>query len=355
MDESGTPLKQNEHALEPIKLVRQNTIGAAYARNWCFTKHFGGPGQHTREEAYAYCVHLADDATYICFGEESAPTTGQLHFQGYVQFEVRKRLAQLVKAIPQCHWEVARGDHVQNIAYCSKGGKFEELGEVHDTTGGKQGREAEQARWRDARVAAVKGDFEAVPDQIYVQHYSAIVNIAKDHLVMPKDNDGPCGLWIWGPPGVGKSRKARELCEAPYFKLANKWFDGFDVSKHKEVILDDFDKVHGCLAYHLKIWADRYAFIGEIKGGAIAMRPSKFVVTSNYSPDDIWQDDETLGPIRRRFKVLHMAEPFAELTNRENQDSGPNSTGDQPSKRLALLATTATSSFITLDDAQKEN
>lgn len=72
------------------------------------------------------------------------------------------------------------------------------------------------------------------------------------------------------------------------------------------VILDDFDKCHECLGYHLKIWADCYAFGAEVKGTTIFARPKIFIVTSNYHPSDIWgSNPKTLEPLLERFHVIH--------------------------------------------------
>lgn len=284
------------------------------ARNWCFTLNYGRSMQPDREDALAQIMKLNQDlCTYLVAGDEKAPTTGQQHFQGYAQLAAKQRLSALKKLMPTAHFEVARGDDEANKEYCSKEGEFVEYGTRRDTSGGSQGGAAEKERWKKARRCAESGDLTEVDDQIFVSHYSSLRAIAKDSIVMPPDTDGCTGIWIWGPSGVGKSRRAREIAPGAYKKLANKWFDGYNPRVHKEVILDDFDKVHNVLAYHIKIWADRYAFLGETKGGALALRPELLIITSNYAPEDIWQDERDLEPIRRRFKVFHMANAFPQI------------------------------------------
>jgi len=55
----------------------------------------------------------------------------------------------------------------------------------------------------------------------------------------------------------------------------------------------------------MKIWTDKWACTGEIKGGTVNLVHKKFVVTSNYHPDDIWNEDPTmLAAIIRRFTII---------------------------------------------------
>jgi len=282
-------------------------------KNWCFTYHFGGvydddrTPRPTREQALQKLEELSGSAEYLLAGFEKAPTTGQDHVQGYVQLTSRARRSQLSKIVPRCHFEPARGDDQANYDYCTKSKDFVEWGERKSINGGVR----EQERWARARAAATAGNLEAIPDQIFVAHYSSVRAIAKDYMVTPDSLDAPTGVWIHGEAGVGKSFRARQDYPEAYLKLANKWWDGYQGQKF--VILDDFDKGHSVLGHHLKIWGDRYPFIGEIKGGALAIRPEKIVITSQYAIEDIWQDEETIAAIRRRYKVLHLAEPFKHL------------------------------------------
>jgi len=68
-------------------------------------------------------------------------------------------------------------------------------------------------------------------------------------------------------------------------------------------LLDDLGKDRLVLATHLKVWADHYPFTAETKGGGTTIRPKRIIVTSNYSPAELFEDKVTLEAIERRFKV----------------------------------------------------
>lgn len=116
------------------------------------------------------------------------------------------------------------------------------------------------------------------------------------------------GVWIYGPPGTGKSHSARhDYGDDVYIKAQNKWWDGY--SGEKIVVLDDYD-CKDVLGHYLKIWADRYACTGEVKGATVQLQHEKFIVTSNYSISECFPDPVMCAAIRRRFEEIHKVQIF---------------------------------------------
>lgn len=266
----------------------------AQSKSWMFTINNYTEDDNPLDWLVNYVIYQQE------IGAEGTP-----HLQGYAEFEKRIRLTGLKKIHPTAHWEPRAGTQAQAIAYCSKkdetyvAGPWE-AGEAATTAPGK--RSDLEAVGEKIKAGATMAEIANDHPGLYIQYARGFKDLAQT-TQKPYDHDSVRGEWYWGEPGTGKSLKAREENPGAYLKNQNKWWDNY--MGEDSVILDDLDKLGGDkLGHHLKIWADRYACSGEVKGSMVHLRHKKFIVTSNYHPRDIWPDDEEmLTAIRRRFAI----------------------------------------------------
>lgn len=278
------------------------------SRDYCFTvNNWTGEDQ---DMVYACSYDPQYGCRYIVVGQETGES-GTPHLQGFICFKEAKSLKQMQDMWPRGHFEPRRGTYKQASDYCKKDDVgFFEWGTLpaDPAVKGVKGREAFEAMMVDAIKQIEQGDYEGVAASMTCHLKAIEYRIHKTrqqarNLETYQGDLQAVNYWYYGAAGTGKSRKAREENPDAYLKMCNKWWDGY--CDEETVLIEDFDKKHDVLVHHMKVWADRYAFKAEIKGGCIDIRPKKIVVTSNYHPRDIWQDDGDLLPILRRFKVVH--------------------------------------------------
>lgn len=271
-------------------------------KRWCFTLNNPDPSDIDAIENWTGCTYLVFGCEHFHRDLDNPDTTP--HVQGFVVFRGNMRLA-ACRRMPsgdRMHWELTRGTNEQAADYCKK----EEGAYVHER-GVMPGKPAqlEKQRWENARENAKKGAFDDIDADIFIRCYRTVKEIHRDYRSAVEDLTAVSGAWIYGPPGVGKSRKARLDYTDAYFKMQNKWWDGYQGQKH--VIMDDVDEGAKGLGHLIKIWSDRYAFNAEIKGGSILIRPEVICVTSNYRIEQLWEDQNMVDAIKRRFRVVSMS------------------------------------------------
>jgi hypothetical protein len=238
---------------------------------------------------------------YIVAGEEVAPTTGTPHLQGYLYLPSGKTVSAARRILPGAHIEPARGSPKQADDYCRKGeGKIYSRG-VRPKTQEEKGAQEKQ-RWEDTWKKAKEGKIEEIDADIRVRQYATLRKIERDFMPTVGRLLGPCGVWIWGAAGSGKTRSVLDRYPEAYPKPRSKWWDGYQ--GEKVVYCDDVDVFNVSLGGEFKLWADAYPFIGEVKGGSKKIRPEKFIVTSQYRIEDIWTDQQTREALLRRFVVI---------------------------------------------------
>lgn len=253
-----------------------------------------------------FVPYLPPGVTYIRGQLETGAENGFLHWQVLACFNNRVRLSAVKHVFgEQAHCELSRSEAANLYVWKEEtrvaGTQFE-LGALPLNRNNPDD-------WKRVKQLAKEGKLEDIPEDIYIRFYRTLKTIKRDFMVAPANLENVCGVWIHGPPGVGKSHKARQDYPNAYLKPCNKWWDGYQ--EHENVILDDFDKNHECLGHHLKIWTDKYSFIAETKGGAMQIRPKKVVVTSNYTIDQIFGTDGVLtAALQRRFHVIYVPLPL---------------------------------------------
>ena len=253
---------------------------------------------------------------YIIYGKEQAPSTGTNHLHLYFRLKSRMYKNSIKKLFPRAVVEVARGDELQCFNYCSKNGDFKEFGQRLNKVDEWISKVEKLKVLLDDLMNKSKEEFEALhPYEAFHQKQKL-----QEWKFQHQNKLGPWGgelsrknIWIFGPPGCGKSMWAHQQAAESeiYLKNINKWWDGYNDGSTKLVIIEDFpvdDKAW--LINILKIWADRYPFNGEVKGGTIRVTPGKWIliVTSNHSIEEVFSScqDEDVQAIKRRFHEVKM-------------------------------------------------
>jgi len=268
-------------------------MSSGQSKRWCFTVN------NPSDEDCERVLELAGDAVYLVCGDEVGDS-GTRHLQGYVVFSKNYRFKRVAKLLPRAHLVVARGSSEQNRVYCSKGGKFEEFGDCPGD--GLITGDYNRNRWSVALEHCKSGDISLIDPEFQIRYYRALSSLTDFYRPRPAINSKLINLWIWGKSGTGKTSWVWEHFPDHYPKLKNKWWD--DYKGEPVVAIQEFGKKHEMLSEHVKEWADHYPFRCEKKGSSCVINCRCVVITSNWAPDAIWQEEEVLEPILRRFRVL---------------------------------------------------
>ena len=250
--------------------------------------------------------------------------------------EKKCRFTAIKKLLPRAHVEPMLADNPQDaVNYCKKGEQSKEEWTDLKTSGpnygknlvivaehgalpttytnaerGSQGGKMTQEKYREIIKSAKTGNFDAIEEKNpghFVRHYQTLRRIRQDYQNPAKDLEDVCGEWFHGPPNSGKSTTARAENPGFYDKPINKWWDGYrETEVGRPVIIEELAPKHGeFMGDFLKRWADRFSFPAEQKGTTLQIRPTKIVVTSNYTIEEVFGniDQMLYQAVKRRFKV----------------------------------------------------
>jgi len=202
----------------------------------------------TNNAASATTTYSADfllNFRYFAYGEERAPTTGHFHHQGYCVVERRTTAVGLADLFRKEGHLVhigdkvggsCRGTHKECVDYCLKEGITHILKDEYIGRGEKK-----TCKWSEALSLAGEGSFGEIDPQIQISQYKNLRLIYSEKATA-EDLTEPCGIWIHGPPGFGKSWMARKTLFPEYrlyLKNPNKWWCNYQ--GEEKVLIEDMD------------------------------------------------------------------------------------------------------------------
>lgn len=277
----------------------------------------------TRDEVLALLLAKVPDAEYVLIASElHQDLTPHIHV--FIKLKTKLRISSSTYFdVNTFHgnYQTAR-DPDDVIAYLNKSDKSPLSHGVYKSYNSVRGdTQSEQARIKrseqNALILTTPLDTLVLNGDISIYSVDALCKSISRYRMetqtVPKYMPKSC-IWIYGTPGIGKSRYVREKFPNVFLKAQNKWWDGY--KQQTVVLLDDFD-LHGeCLGHYLKIWGDCYPFNAEVKGGTCQPVYDAFFITSNYLPSEIFckgndsskHDPSIVEAIQRRFTIMTIFE-----------------------------------------------
>lgn len=242
-------------------------------RNWCFTLF-------NEKKPFE---ELPEYANYVVYQQECCPSTGKLHYQGYINLVRGQRLSFLQKRIGNgVHLEVAKGDAKSNKSYCTKedtrvDGPWE-FGIIVEKGSNKRKileqyqedpeelRLADPAKYRRCLALVTNKRFNDVEMPVFDRPWQ--VELSK---LLESGSDDRTIIWVYGSKGnEGKSTYAKGLIQKGWFYSRGGKADDvkFQYLEHGGNAV--FDIPRSCEDYI------NYALIEEIK--------DRIVISNKYEP-----------------------------------------------------------------------
>lgn len=250
---------------------------------------------------------------YCIAGKEVGEKCGTPHYQGYVQFHERKARKEVCYILGgRASVRIAKGSYDANYAYCSKQGEWFEWGDpitMGDRTDLAEIRDMVKAGKSLGQIMDVTTSGQAIMVAEKYMKYFAPLRTWKTWT-----------CWIWGPPGAGKTYKAKQMwqnikAKRPEYRLYvkksrdGKWWEGYD--GQEVVVMDDVRK-----SWNGYSFLDMIGLSGddelrvEIKGSSVPFVAKYLFITSVKHPaEEMRTEGEPMEQLKRRIDRLIKIEP----------------------------------------------
>lgn len=244
--------------------------------------------------------------SYGIFGWEQAPSTGKWHWQGYVETWTKRnhtRLAKLLDCETPPHVEVARGSAAENKEYCIKNNDTFEFGSPM-----RQGERVDLKQYVDKIMCGELSMEDLIIEHPMVYHQFGRTLTAADSIRLKRlkhPAEGRVVEWIYGPAGIGKSRYANLKAPNAYVWRPSEKYQEYN--GEPDFIIEEFRATTLSVANFLLLTDNNYSnfFVERKYGGFIPVVASRIFITSNFSPEEIFNTGEH-PQILRRLTIIEM-------------------------------------------------
>ncbi len=271
---------------------------------------------------------------YLIIGYETCPTTGKPHLQWYGETYKKIRLSSIGnKKHLNCTVFPLRRSVKAAIDYMidnkdKPNPVFEEFGtrpgEYFEGTKTDNNNKISQASARKAvsleiLALARSGKFDIIADKYpgqYLRSYQVLRKIYADSLPKPEKDNIQCIL-VRGPSGCGKTqflKKHFQTDDVYWYNKNPNFFEKYDCEQ--TLVIDDLDRSHRHLLFHLKTTCDTVPNLFNVKFGSMWSNIRKIIVTTQYTfasligRNDKGQciDEELEEALTRRFQIFDVRE-----------------------------------------------
>jgi len=285
------------------------TSNMSQVSHWCFTWY----------ETDKNPIWLAEKMKYLVYQLERCPSTGKLHYQGYVEFLRSTRMSGVKKMLGSntMHLGPRQGTTDQARHYCMKpvdgcdcdkctaetglrveGTEVQEFG-VYERQQGKRSDLLEVSELIKNNTSLK--DIVTAHTVTYIRYHNGIEKAAKLLNTKKRPHNQTKNILLYGDSNCGKTTWASSKYPDAYTGYMPGWWQNY---RGEEVaIYNEFDGKDFMNSSFFKKICDQYPVSVPAKNGDVEYLATLNIFTSNIGPTR-WYDREHWDAIDRRFNHI---------------------------------------------------
>jgi len=252
-------------------------------------------------------LEFSDEIIRYAVWQQEIGEQGTPHYQGYIEATAKLSLPKWKLILGnKAHIEARKGTRDQARDYCMKSeSKVDGPWEYGKWSGGGQGSRSDLKAVAGFIMGSAPSLREAASEfpETFIRFHRGIEKLVSLQLKPRDPNVPPVVTWIYGPTGVGKTKKATTEYGASYYMKDNTmWWDGYE--QQETIIMDDIDDR---IPFRVMLQLlDRYPYQGQVKGGYVHINSKNIVITADRPLEDVYSNltEHEISQLKRRINFV---------------------------------------------------